>query len=138
MQTYHYNRNYNIYGLILLVVMAVVLYVYTSVEQVSGALNIVVIPFLLGIFMMGYFTGQPCLTIYKTYFEYRRYPFGWIRVVLLDDILKVDISGKEILVYSAGKNAPVKIASASFSKKELPDITNFFQVLGKKVQSAQM
>jgi len=138
MQTYHYNRNYNIYGLILLIVLAGIVYAYTSVKEVSGALNIAVLPFLLGIFMMGYFTGQPCLTIYKTYFEYRRYPFGWIRVVLLDDILKVDISGKEILVYSAGKNAPVKIASACFSKKELPDITDFFQALGKKAQLAQM
>jgi len=120
---------FNLYGLAVLLIVAIASYLYGYLNKISGSINMAVIPFLIGIFFWGYFTGRPCLTIYRNCFEYRRFPVGRSKIVLLEDIVKVDIRGTEILIFCAALAEPVTIKSSSFSKKQLPKVTAYFNSL---------
>ncbi len=131
LQSFPYSMQYTLYGLAVLLSLAVAAYIYLYLHKISGSLNLALVPFFAGIFFWGYFTGRPCLKIYPDSFEYRRFPVGRSKIVLLEDIVKVDIRGTEILIYCAALGEPIRIKSASFAKRQLPAITAYFKSLGQ-------
>lgn len=126
MRSFHFSRNYNLFGVILLAVTALIVYIVANSYQMLGAANMALTPLLLGVFILGLYTGRPCLRIEDETFEYRPLPFGRTHVVELDDIVNVEIRGKEIIVYCEHQVEPIRIRSTCFSREELPEVTEYF------------
>ena len=126
MRTFHFSRNYNLFGVIFLALASLVIYIIANSYQMLGAANMALTPLLLGVFILGLYTGRPCLRIEDDTFEYRPLPFGRIHIVELSDIVNVEIQGKEILVYCEHQVEPVRIKSNCFSRDELPEVTEYF------------
>ena len=129
MRTFHFNPQYNMVGIALLLVSALVVFLVSYFKGVSGSINITIPPLILCVFLLGFFTGRPCLTIHKDYFEYRSLPLTRNSIVYLNAVSRVEIQGTEILVYCTGQELPVKIRSHSFRKEQLSEVTDYFSSL---------
>ncbi len=116
-------------GVALLLISALSVFLVSYFKGVSGSINITIPPLILCIFLLGFFTGRPCLTIHKKCFEYRSLPLTRINIVYLDLVSRVEIQGTEILVYCTDQELPVKIRSHSFRKEQLSEVTDYFASL---------
>ena len=133
MRAFHFNRHYSIYGVIFLSAVALSVYFIAQHNNMVGSVNMTVTPLLLAIFVLGYFTGRPSLVVSETHFRYRRAPFGRLNIVYLEDIRKVKVSGKEILVFCYGQADPIRISGASFSRQQLPEVIHYFLSLRSSI-----
>ncbi len=129
MRTFHFKPQYNMVGVALLLASALLVFLVSYFKGMSGSINITIPPLILSIFLLGFFTGRPCLTIHKDHFEYRPLPLTRNSIVYLDVVKRVEIQGTEILVYCSGQELPVKIRSHSFRKEQLPEVTDYFSSL---------
>jgi len=129
MRTFHFNPQYNFIGIIFLLLGALLVFLFTYINEVSGSINITIPPLILSVFLLGFFTGRPCLTIHDKYFEYRSLPFTRCKIVYLEAVKNIEISGNVILVHCVDQEQPVKISSYSFRKEQLPEVTHYFSTL---------
>lgn len=133
MRTFHFNPQYNMLGIALLLASALIIFLLSYLNEVSGSINMTIPPLILSVFLLGFFTGRPCLTIHKDHFEYRSLPLTRNKVVYLDTVSRVEIQGKEILVYCHNQEHPVRIKSHSFHKDQLPEVTDYFSSLNRSL-----
>lgn len=129
MKTYHFNQHYNIFGVAFLALTALTVYIIAYSNDVMGSANLAMLPLMFGVFLLGLFTGRPCLIIEETVFQYRRLPFGRLHLVELQVISKVEIDDKYIRVYCGHDEKPLLISCTSFNRDELPSIADYFQNL---------
>ena len=126
-RNYYFNVQFNLYGMMVLCVAAVLVCAFAYLMGMLGILIISVLPLLFGVFLLGLFTGRPCMTIKEDYFQYRGGPFGRLHHVELDDVEHVSFEGNRIKVYCHGQHKPaVSIKSSSFRKAELSSVNDYF------------
>ncbi len=130
MKSFYFNRHYNYFGAIVLASIAISIYLIARYYNIMGSINLALVPLMLSVFILGIYTGRPCLKIEDEYFEYRCRPFTKSYQVYIDDVTKVEVDGSEILVYRCNVPEPIKIKSSSFSRTQLPEVTHYFLNLG--------
>jgi len=133
MRTFHFNPQYNLLGIVTLLASALLVFFVSYVNQVSGSLNLTFLPFILCVFLLGFFTGRPCLVIHEDHFEYRSLPFTRKNIVYLEVVKRVEIQTKQILVYCSEQEQPIKIRSHSFRKDQLSEVNDYFSRLNSSL-----
>lgn len=133
MKSYHFKQDYNVYGTAFLALVAITLYVLAYTYNIMGAANLVILLLLLGVFVLGFLTGRPCLIITKQFFQYRQLPFSRLHLIEQKAISKISFDEQVILLNFHNYKKPFKIKLSSFSREQLPVVIEYFRDLAKNL-----
>ena len=119
--------------MLLLGLLAVSVFLFAQQKGLGGFLHMTLMPLLLGVFVLGFLTGRPCLQIDSDHFAYRGGPMSRTWIVAVAEIRDIEILRGEILVYCVDCHNPVRIRSGSFHKSELSSVNEYFQRLRAEI-----